>query len=277
MTLRLKLKHCKFTVFTLGEGEADEFHGHEDVYQVSIQLEGISIMQHEKTQRHTGCPESRMLLSPGQRHRHLAGDGEARILLITIKQNFLKNVIADRLGVPETEVCFVPWGRDSSTKVLVQQVEQLFLRSLCHPLSRMESDEFEWKLVSFLLSIHKGTHSNDWVPTAPPPIEHPSLRKGIEYLHANLSSPITLDDLCKITGISKYHLIRSFQRHVGSTPGRYLRNLRLHTAAQLLRNRNHSITSIAFETGFHSLSAFERAFKSKFGVTPSEYRNMFSV
>lgn len=275
MSLKLRLKNCKFTVFTLEEGQADEFHGHEEVYQVSIPLYGKSIMQHERTNRRMESPASRMLLSPGQRHRHLAGEGEARILLITIQQDFLNKVVADRLHGFETEVCFVPWSTDNYTKLLVQQVEQVLPRSLHYPLDGMELDEFEWNLVSFLLSIHKGTHSNKWFPASPPPVEHRSLQKGIEYIHSNLSSPITLDDLSKITGISKYYMIRLFQKYVGTTPGQYLQDQRLHFAAQLLRYSKKSIISITFEAGYNSLSSFERAFRKKFGVSPTKYRKTF--
>jgi AraC family transcriptional regulator len=276
MTLRLKLKNCKFTMFNLKAGQADEFHGHEDVYQLSIPLAGKSIMQHEQTRRHMDSPDSRMLLSPGQRHRHLAEDGDARILLITVKRDFLRKVVADRLQGFESEVFFDPWGQDHSSGILIQQVEQSLLRSLQHPLDGMELEEFEWKLVSFMLSVHQGTHSDKWFPSSPPPIKHPSLRKGIEYLHAHLSSPVTLDDLCKVTGISKYHLIRLFQKHVGTTPGQYLRNQKLQLAEQLLRHSRKTILSIALESGFNSLSSFERAFRKKFGISPSGYRKRLS-
>ena len=76
-------------------------------------------------------------------------------------------------------------------------------------------------------------------------------------------SPVTLDDLCKVTGISKYHLIRLFQKHVGTTPGQYLRDQRLQLAEQLLRHSQKNILSIALESGFNSLSSFERAFGKK--------------
>lgn len=276
MLLKLRLKNCKFTVFSLREKQADEYHGHEDVYQVSIPLAGKSIMQHEQTIRHLASPESCMLLSPGQRHRHSAAEGGARILLITIRQDFLEKVVADRLNGSDAEVYFFPWSEDGYTKVLVEQVEQALSRSLHHPLSGMELDEFEWSLASYLLSVHKGTHSDHWFPTSPPPVAHPSLRKGIEYLHSNLASPITLDDLCKITRLSKYHLIRLFQKHMGTTPGKYLQDQRLHLASQLLCHSEKSVTSIAFETGFNSLSSFERAFIKKFGVSPTKYRKMVS-
>jgi quercetin dioxygenase-like cupin family protein len=170
MTLRLKLKNCKFTMFNLKAGQADEFHGHEDVYQLSIPLAGKSIMQHEQTRRHMESPDSRMLLSPGQQHRHLAEDKGARILLITVKRDFLRRVVADRLQGFENEVFFDPWGQNHSSGILIQQVEQSFLRSLQHPLDGMELEEFEWKLVSFMLSVHQGTHSDKWFPSSPPPL-----------------------------------------------------------------------------------------------------------
>lgn len=275
MFLRLKLKNCKFTVFTLEEGKADTYHGHEDVYQMSIPLLGRSLMQHEKTSRYMESPESRMFLSPGQSHRHLAADNKARILLITIKKHFVSEVVADHMPDSDMEVHFTPWGHDHFTKLLVQQVEQSFSHNVYHPMNDLEQDEFEWNFVTYLLTIHQGTHTAKWYPS-PPPIDHPALRKGIEYLHDHLTSPITLDNICKNAGISKYYFIRLFQKNLGTTPGKYLQKQRLHYAIKLLRHSNQSILSVAFDAGYYSLSTFERAFKKQFGISPMQYRELFS-
>jgi AraC family transcriptional regulator, exoenzyme S synthesis regulatory protein ExsA len=65
---------------------------------------------------------------------------------------------------------------------------------------------------------------------------------------------------------------REFQKHYGTSPGRWLLERRLERSAALLRTTQMSVTEIMFECGFEDLSHFSKAFKEKFGHSPSIYR-----
>lgn len=71
----------------------------------------------------------------------------------------------------------------------------------------------------------------------------------------------TLIDLCRL-----------FKRQTGITCNRYLSVLRIEKAKQLLRKTELSVTEVSSETGFNSITHFERVFKSLEGTTPSAYR-----
>jgi AraC-like DNA-binding protein len=71
--------------------------------------------------------------------------------------------------------------------------------------------------------------------------------------------------------VSKYKLIRDFKSVWDTTPGAYLRKVRLSQAAVLLCG-SESVTSIAEKTGFNSLSYFTKCFHEAYGVTPAEWR-----
>lgn len=93
-----------------------------------------------------------------------------------------------------------------------------------------------------------------------------------DYLHANLARPQSLAHLARVAGMSDYHFHRSFRAVVGTTPARYLSELRLHRARRLLRSRRNSVTDVCYAVGFASLGSFSSAFHRRFGETPSACR-----
>lgn len=62
---------------------------------------------------------------------------------------------------------------------------------------------------------------------------------------------------------------RDFQKHFGSTPGKWLQEKRLQHAMFLLGNRDKAVSESAFESGFENLSHFSRVFKLRFGISPA--------
>lgn len=96
-------------------------------------------------------------------------------------------------------------------------------------------------------------------------------RLSREYLHENFLERITLDNLAIVSGLSKYHLIRLFNKMCGVSPHGYLTMLRVnHAKKELLKNR--SIAEVAVEVGFYDQSHFSKTFKQYMGITPDYYR-----
>lgn len=73
-------------------------------------------------------------------------------------------------------------------------------------------------------------------------------------------------------GISSRHLARLFERHVGATPQQLAKTLRVQRAKRLLDAGDHSMTDIAFQSGFGSLRRFNAAFAELYGRSPSSLR-----
>jgi AraC-like DNA-binding protein len=95
----------------------------------------------------------------------------------------------------------------------------------------------------------------------------------IHLLRKDMHNPPSLDMLAREFGRSPFHLSRVFSEVTGSTIPAVLRKIRMERAACLLRDSGKSITEIAFEVGYSSLGAFNRAFQEQFQTNPSEYRN----
>lgn len=68
-------------------------------------------------------------------------------------------------------------------------------------------------------------------------------------------------------------LFRRMQVLIGLSPSAYIRQVRMETAARLLRESSESIDEIALQTGFASTKYFTRIFKETFGVLPRQYRS----
>lgn len=95
------------------------------------------------------------------------------------------------------------------------------------------------------------------------------------YINENCTKDLTLDTISSYAGFSKYHFSRLFKDFTGVTFYKYLNQKRISYAQTLLLNPDNSITDIAYDSGFESISAFIRMFKILNDCTPSEYRNMY--
>ena len=98
------------------------------------------------------------------------------------------------------------------------------------------------------------------------------VRRARAYLDERLHLPVSLADVAREVGFSRYHLLRVFREETGETPHRYLTRRRMEHACAELR-RGASVTVIALASGYRSTSQFSRAFHREVGVSPSTYRS----
>ncbi len=92
-----------------------------------------------------------------------------------------------------------------------------------------------------------------------------------EFIAAHLSENITLADLAKAAQFSTWYARKIFIAHMGLTPSKYIRRLRLSRSALRLRDEDCLITDVAFDLGFGSVDGYTRAFAREFGCNPKRY------
>lgn len=92
------------------------------------------------------------------------------------------------------------------------------------------------------------------------------------YIEDHLQEDLSTDQLAEIAGFSKFHFTRLFKEFTGVSTHEYLIRKRIETAENLLAKPEYSITEVAMQSGFNSLSTFTRVFKSVKGMTPTAYR-----
>lgn len=98
------------------------------------------------------------------------------------------------------------------------------------------------------------------------------LLRMAEYISAHYMEHISLADISASANISQSEALRCFHVGMQTTPVRYLNEYRLSRAKEKLLSTNHSVTSIAEQSGFESAGYFCRVFKASTGCTPAEYR-----
>lgn len=91
----------------------------------------------------------------------------------------------------------------------------------------------------------------------------------ISYINRHISEDITLDAICEKFYISKTHLCRIFKKATASTVGEYITVKRLVNARQLILSGTPP-TKAYLQCGFRDYSVFYRAYKKKYGISPSK-------
>lgn len=103
-------------------------------------------------------------------------------------------------------------------------------------------------------------------------MEYLCIVKIKKYIEENFTEDISLNDIAKMSGYSKYHLNRIFLEKTGQTIHNYIMERRLFEASKLLVDSDFSLVEIALMVGYTSQQSFTRAFKQMFGATPMTYR-----
>ncbi|WP_198674863.1 AraC family transcriptional regulator [Rhodoferax ferrireducens] len=99
------------------------------------------------------------------------------------------------------------------------------------------------------------------------------MNKVLDHIDHHLDAPLDLSTLAAVAHFSSFHFHRVFAAWMGETLGDYLRRRRLDMGAVHLAGRPQaSVLEIALAVGFGSGEAFARAFKLRFGNTPSAWR-----
>lgn len=95
----------------------------------------------------------------------------------------------------------------------------------------------------------------------------------ILYINNHLEDDICIDELSDIFFISKYHMLREFKKHSGTTIHKYIVQKKLILAKELILC-GIPIISVYKQCGFGDYSNFFRAFKNEYGVTPKEFYDL---
>jgi AraC family transcriptional regulator len=98
------------------------------------------------------------------------------------------------------------------------------------------------------------------------------LRLVLDYVNMHLHEEISLGTLAALTGLTSYHFLRLFKQSTGETPLQFIIRSRMERAKKLLAATRVSVTDVALDVGYESVSHFITLFKRQTGVTPLEYQ-----
>jgi AraC family transcriptional regulator len=104
------------------------------------------------------------------------------------------------------------------------------------------------------------------------------MHRVLEHIDRRLDQPLDLETLAGVAHFSPFHFHRLFSAWMGETVGDYLRRRRVEIAAtRLVAQPRVRVLPIALSVGFGSAEAFARAFKTRFGCSPTSWREQQSA
>lgn len=96
--------------------------------------------------------------------------------------------------------------------------------------------------------------------------------KAKYYIEDHVTETIRIEELTTVASLSEVQLHRAFKQVYQTTPYQYILSTKLNRAAQLIRAGHQSISDISILLGFSDLATFSKAFKRKFGITPTAFQ-----
>jgi AraC-like DNA-binding protein len=103
------------------------------------------------------------------------------------------------------------------------------------------------------------------------------LRRVAAYVHERIGSPISLDDLANVAGVSRFHFHRQFRKSMGVTPHDYVLRARIERAKALLTGSDLTIGEVSAVVGFADQSHFSNIFRKLTAMTPRGFRSSMSA
>ena len=228
----------------------------------------------EKGQRFLSCKNKEYIIEPGDlllfnpHDNHTCEQIDGKTLdyrCINIQPENMSKAIFEITG-KEHLPYFTPQVVFHSELVAV-------LRELHQMIIEEEKDFRKEEIYFFLLEQLVEEYTEQQVP-ADRTEQSMEVKAICEFLEEHYMENITLDDLCKLTGLSKYYLLRSFTKQKGISPYSYLETIRIDKAKKMLEQGLPPMEA-ALQTGFVDQSHFSNFFKKFIGLTPKQYMKIF--
>lgn len=100
------------------------------------------------------------------------------------------------------------------------------------------------------------------------------IRKVTDYINDNFHNEIRIKEVAKKANMSETAFSHFFKKQTQRSFTEYLIDIRIGYAAKLIIDSEKNINEICYESGFNNISNFNRTFKNKRGITPSEFRSL---
>jgi AraC-like DNA-binding protein len=245
-------------------------------YRIQFALDGACETELGK-RRYTCAGANAVVTSPDRPHG-LRLSADCKRVIAVFSRDALARQLAVLLGAPlRSELVFQP-DLDTSHgagRTLVEYL-RLALREFNRPDSALNSPlairDFEQLFMTTLLLAHRHNYSA-LLHGRPASLAPRDVKRAVDYIHANLDAPVTLEDLVSVSGVPGRTLREHFNHFKGMAPMAYLRRARYAEARNdLLRCDGRTVTEIARRWGFEHMGRFAAGYRRLFGEAPSKTR-----
>lgn len=137
-------------------------------------------------------------------------------------------------------------------------------------------------IIGLLEILEVLAHSPDLVPITQidykskyPAHEKDKISEILEYILQNFKKKITLQEVASLANMSESAFSRFFKTRVNKSFSDFLGDVRISNARKLLQDENLNISQVCYESGFPTLSNFNKQFKDRIGKTPLNYKKQY--
>lgn len=249
-----------------------DLHWHAST-EIIVPIENLVTVR-MKGQEYILSPGDIFVIPPGELHELLIPETGVRLVFL-----FDLSVLQTVNGFPYLNSTFSNQVLINPKDAIYKNEMKLLYQMFCDYYSQSSLREVKIfsKMIDFYVAYQES--QNFLSPSMPRKYEKnimDRLNIVFFYISQHYTEDIPLEKAAEVAGFSKYHFSRIFKDFAGKNYFDYLSLQRIKAAERLLLLPNKSITDIAFQSGFGSLCAFNRAFKKKNHCTPSEYRARYS-
>jgi AraC-like DNA-binding protein len=237
-------------------------HFHEG-YAIGIIESGVEQYEYRGT-RHWAGSGSLVIINPAEIHTGSAADENGWKYRMTYPAITLMRQIAWEIS---GKVWDVPFFRESVIRdaLIVRRFRALHL-ALEQGEARLLRDELLFATFGLLIQRYADNRPNPFRIGS----EEDAITRAQDYIHNHYERDIALEEIATYAALSPFHLSRVFKAKTGLPPHKYLTQIRLNRARDLLA-AGLAITDVAYTVGFADQSHLTKWFKRVFGVPPKQF------
>ena len=243
----------------------------DDCYKFIYSLNGTIDYQTNRSQV-TLNKQQFILFNPEDEHKQLAID--ERKFLIELNPSFL-NKVSQSLYPVHTDIQF---ATSIQKNIQISNWVKFVL-----DFAQLEKDDEKsmgiflehsfTQLALMLLKSAVGSHTQDINLNTYKTI-NPQIYKTILALKESYQYSWTLDEMAKVSRLSKFQFAHYFKDIIGISPYSWLQTYRVVRSQEMLKGTNKTVLKIAMDCGFSSVTVYNQLFKRLYGITPGAFREM---
>ncbi len=236
-------------------------HFHDGIYSIGIMDEGASYCLKEGDESSLTTPWSLALINPGQLHTGIPVDHKrVSYRMIYIDDSLFRDCCYEITGLDKNWEFTEFISRDPGLRSRFFNLSRVIIQP--DSLLNLESE----LILAIALLMKKDILESCRIDT----FRESPLSRAAEILESELERSISLEQISRELGLSRYHFLRTFKKNYGVTPHVYRIQARLEKARALM-GENIPLSEISCKVGFSDQSHFSRTFSRYYGATPLQY------
>ncbi len=249
---------------------------HHDFYECFFFISG-NVSYYIEGKTYTLKPGDIVLVNTTELHQLVVKDHTIPYerIVLWIDKNFMSSLSTD---ITDLASCF--YSKKDNVIRLSLDLQQN-IRTILHKLISIENYHgigsdilYKAYFVELFVQINMALQHNNIKPDADVK-KSTMIMDIIEYINNHIDEELTIDSLSEHAFLSKYHLLREFKKHSGTTIHKYIIQKKLILAKELIL-QGMPITDVFKQCGFGDYSNFFRAFKKEYGVTPKHFFSSYN-